>query len=133
MDYQLLLGRTLPEAKNLLLGHAVAQEPLVTTTAPPFEPRFRKPVWGEWRVLQASESQAGPLLLVARELLAEQMVPQPDQPSTSRRNRRKTRQQTTNHNPDHNPDHDPDHDPDRAPDHDPDRAPDHDSGKPSVP
>lgn len=64
-----LLGLALPRALELLEGKAIVLE-----TAPPFAPKGRVPVWGEARVVRVRETADATELLVARELLGEEVI-----------------------------------------------------------
>lgn len=65
----------------------------VVTTEPTFTPRFRQPVWGEWRVLRARQAGLEVELLVAREMLGEVQLAEP--PSTGRRQKKFKKRETS--------------------------------------
>ncbi len=52
----------------------LGESPEIIETAPPFVSKTRVPVWGELRVLRATQNEGRIQLLVARELLGEEKV-----------------------------------------------------------
>jgi hypothetical protein len=75
--YDHLIGLKLQEAERILRqqpnGEALELE--VQETAPPFTPKFRRPIFGEFRVLRVCPTGDNTLqLLAARELLGEEIL-----------------------------------------------------------
>ena len=84
-----LIGLKLDDARARLAA-GLTGIPSVVTTAPPFDPKYRVPVWGELRVIRARELNGGAIeLLVARELLAEELLAKPAGPKPGRGGQRK--------------------------------------------
>ena len=68
------------EIIGLPLSHALEmldEAPIVVHTVPPFVSKTRIPIWGEERVVRATTTQGRLELLVARELLGEEIVASP--------------------------------------------------------
>lgn len=75
--YDHLIGLKLPDAERILRQQSTGQalELEVQETAPPFTPKFRRPIFGELRVLRVRPTGDNTLqLLVARELLDEEIL-----------------------------------------------------------
>lgn len=75
--YSGLVGRRLEDARAILAVRSPVEAPTITVveTAPPFQPKFRRPLWGDLRVLRVRPREDGVEFLVARELLGEEILP----------------------------------------------------------
>lgn len=76
--YDHLISLKLQDAERLLKQQPNGEllELQVRETTPPFAPKFRRPIFGELRVLRVRPTGDNTLeLLVARELLDEEKIP----------------------------------------------------------
>ncbi len=69
-----LTALRLTEAKTAIRNDPATQnlDLKIIETAPPFVPKNRAPIWGEWRVLRARKTENTLELLIAREQLGEE-------------------------------------------------------------